>query len=158
MLRKPLNLSLMKSKLFLLSFAFFLVTGVSFAQNKKAPKSIITEGVSIKKYHNKQELERKQKGELLTLYVERIESLVRLLPYIAFATKPGVTMSTLGIPNDNDNRKILDSQFEATDDFLESNAEFQGRILPYSDTNDLIAAILFYEETMKSLHEYSEFH
>ena len=99
-----------------------------------------------------------QKGELLVLYIERIESLVKTLPYIAFATKPGVTLSTLGIPNNNDNRKILDSQFEATSDYLKTTVNFQKTILPYSDTSNLIAAILFYEETMKSLHEYSEFH
>ena len=99
-----------------------------------------------------------QKGQLLTLYIERIESLVKTLPYIAFATKPGVTMTTLGIPNTNDNRKILDNQFEATNDFVEATIEFQNSILPYSDTRNLIGAILFYEEIMKSLHEYSEFH
>ncbi|RED49309.1 hypothetical protein [Seonamhaeicola aphaedonensis] len=148
----------MKTKIFLLGFCLFLVTGLSFAQKKKQPKSIINDKVAIKKYHSKDELDRKQKGELLVLYIERIESLVQLMPYIAFATKPGITMSTLGIPNDNDNRKILDEQFEATDDFIEKNKVFQQRILPYSDTDDLVSAILFYEDTLKSLHEYSEFH
>jgi len=147
----------MKIKMVLFSFSFFLIAGIGFAQKNKEAKSIIS-NVAIKKYHNKEDLERMQKGELLVLYVERIESLVKLLPYIAFATKPGVTMTTLGIPNDSDNRKALDNQFEATDDFLKSTGEFQSRILPYSDTDNLIAAILFYEETMKSLHEYSEFH
>lgn len=145
-------------KIILLSFSFFLAMGVGYAQKKNEPKSIISDNVAIKKYHNKEELDRMQKGELLELYKERIESLVKLLPYIAFATKPGVTMTTLGIPNDSDNRKALDDQFEATDDFIKSTVEFQNRILPYSDTNNLISAILFYEETMKSLHEYSEFH
>lgn len=148
----------MKTKLFFLSFCFILVSGIGFAQKRKQPKSIISDGVSIKKYHSKDELDRMPKGELLVLYVERIESLVKLMPYIAFATKPGVTMSTLGIPNDSDNRKALDDQFEATDEFLESTAEFQKRILPYSDTDDLVSAIIFYEETLKSLHQYSEFH
>ncbi|MDP5158619.1 MAG: hypothetical protein NWQ07_08595 [Flaviramulus sp.] len=148
----------MKIKIILLSFSFFLMASIGFAQKNKEAKSIISEKVAIKKYHNKAELEGMQKGELLTLYIERIESLVKTLPYIAFATKPGVTMTTLGIPNTNDNRKILDSQFEATDDYITSTVEFQNTILPYSDTNNLIAAILFYEEIMKSLHEYSEFH
>ncbi|MGC1203740.1 MAG: hypothetical protein WA839_02510 [Flavobacteriaceae bacterium] len=148
----------MKIKTILICFSFFLIAGVGFAQKKNAPKSIIPEGVSIKKYHNKSDLERMGKGELLGLYTERIESLVKLLPYIAFATKPGVTLSTLGIPNDSDNRKMLDNQFEASDSFLEATREFQEVILPYSDTKNLISAILFYEETMKSLHEYSEFH
>lgn len=148
----------MKIKILLCCFSLFLVTGIGFAQKRNEPKSIINEKVSIKKYHNKEELERMPKGQLLALYVERIESLIETLPYIAFATKPGITMSTLGIPNESDNRKILEKKNEATKDFLEANTEFQKSILPYSDTNNLISAILFYEEIMKSLHEYSEFH
>ena len=148
----------MKTKIIICSVVLLLVSGFGYAQKKNEPKSIISEKVAIKKYHNKEELERMQKGELLVLYMERMEVLVKTLPYIAFATKPGITMSTLGIPNDSDNRKILDSQFEATDDYLKATNEFQSKILPYSDTNKLIAAILFYEEIMKSLHEYSEYH
>lgn len=148
----------MKTKLIFVSFCLLLVSSVCFAQKKKGEKSIIRDDVAIKKYHNKSELDRMHKGELLELYIERIESLVKLMPYIAFATKPGVTMSSLGIPNDNDNRKSLEEQFESTDKFLENTAEFQHRMLPYSDTDDLVAAIIFYEETLKSLHQYSEFH
>ena len=148
----------MKIRIILISFSLFLVTGISYAQKNKGPKSIISEKVAIKKYHNKEELEDMQKGQLLGLYIERIESLVKLLPYIAFATKPGVTMATLGIPSDKDNVAALDDQFEATANFLEINTDFQKRILPYSDTNKLVSAILFYEETLKSLHEYSDFH
>lgn len=147
----------MKTKIILFSLILFLAAGVSYAQKKNEAKSIISEKVAIKKYHKKEELERMQKGELLTLYTERIEVLTKTLPYIAFATKPGITMTTLGIPNDNDNRKILDSQFEATDEYLKATNEFQTRILPYSDTNKLISAIIFYEEIMKSLHEYSAY-
>lgn len=148
----------MNKRIFLLSFCFILMFGITHAQKSKGPKSIISENVGIKKYHNKEELERLPKGELLGLYTERIESLVKLLPYIAFATKPGVTLVSLGIPDDKENNKVLDSQFEATDDFLESTREFHQNILPYSDTSKLIAAILFYEDMMKSLHEFSEFH
>ena len=141
-----------------LSFALFLLTSLGFCQKRNEPKSIISDEVKIKKYHNKSELDQMQKGELLVLYKERIASLVKILPYIAFATKPGVTMVSLGIPNDSDNRKSLEDQFEATEDFLAMTNEFQNRILPYSDTKNLLAAILFYEEIMKSLHEFSEFH
>ena len=147
----------MKLKIFICSFSFLLVASVSFAQGKKDPKSIISEKISIKKYHNKEELDRMQKGELIALYTERNQVLVRTLPYVAFATKPGITMSTLGIPNNSDNRKALEDQFETTDDYLENATEFHKVYLPYSDTKNLIAAILFYEEIMKSLHQYSEF-
>jgi hypothetical protein len=148
----------MKIKIIIFCFSLFFVVSNGFAQKKNEPKSIIREDASINKYHNKEELERMQKGELLDLYIERIKVLVKTLPYIAFATKPGVTMSTLGIPNDKDNRKILDDEFEATDDYLKQSVEFQKQILPYSDTSNLISAILFYEETLKSLHEYSQYH
>lgn len=144
-------------KIILLSFSLFLVASVGFAQKKKAPKSIISEKVTIGKYHNKQELERMQKGALIDLYTERNQVLINTLPYIAFATKPGVNMTDLGIPNNNDNIKSLDNQFDNTDDYLENTLEFQREFLPYGDTRNLIAAILFYEDIMKSLHQYDEF-
>lgn len=149
----------MKTKLFLLSLSLFFVVNIGFSQKKvDEPRSIINGKIAIKKYYNKEELERLPKGELLVLYTERTEALVETLPYIAFATKPGITMATLGIPNDSENKKILDSKFDATSAFLNSNKAFQSKILPYSDTSKLISAIIFYEEILKSLHEYSEFH
>lgn len=147
----------MKIKLALLAFTLMFAINSSFSQKKKDPKSIIVDGVAIKKYHTIDDLEGMQKGELLVLYTERIESLIKVLPYIAFATKPGVTMSSLGIPNDNDNRKALEEQHKASDNFLETTSEFHNIILPYSDTSKLISAILFYEEIFKLLHEYSDF-
>ena len=148
----------MKPKFYLAFLFIMFFSGLSLAQKNKDPQSIISEEVRIKKYHSKDQLENMKKGELLTLYIERIESLVQLLPYIAFATKPGVTMNSLGIPDEKENRKILEDQKEATKDFMEQNREFQSKILPYSDTDDLISSILYYEEVLKSLHEYSEFH
>lgn len=157
---KPIthNRILMKPKFYLVCFFFLLFSGLGFAQKNKDSQSIISENARISKYHSKEELERMPKGELLTLYIERTESLVQLLPYIAFATKPGVTMSSLGIPDEKENRKILEDQKDATEDFLKKNSEFQSKILPYSDTSNLVSAILYFEETLKSLHEYSEYH
>jgi hypothetical protein len=147
----------MNLKIIIIGFSLFIVSSTGFAQKKKEDKSIISENVSISKYHNKEDLERLNKGELLILYIERIEVLVKIMPYIAFTTKPGVTMSDLGIPDNKDNQKALEDQFEAVNDFLKSSVEFQKQMLPYSDTKNLIAAILFYEETLKSLHLYREF-
>ena len=146
----------MKSKIIFLGVSLFLITSTGFSQKKgEIAKSIISSKVAIKKYHNKEELESMQKGTLLVLYIERIESLAKTLPYIAFSTKPGVTLSSFGVPNSKDNRKLLDNQFEATDDYLENTTEFQRELLPYSDTDKIVNAILFYEEIMKLLHEYN---
>ena len=145
----------MKTKLTGLSFVFLLMTSFGFAQ--KEPQSIITGKVSIAKYHDRSELENFPKGDLLTLYNERIEVIVKILPNIAFATKPGVTMTSLGIPDTKDNRKALEENEKAVNTYFESTMSFQNKVLPYSDTSILISAILFYEETLKSLHTYSEF-
>ena len=147
----------MKVKILLFSFSLFLVTGFGFAQKKKEEQSFITGKVAIDKYHDRDELEQKQKGELLNLYVERIEVIVKILPNIAFATKPGTTMTSLGIPDTKDHRKALEENIDAANDYFESTIEFQKKILPYSDRSNLISAILFYEETLKSLHTYNEY-
>lgn len=157
MLHNP-KLNTMKLKVFLLCFGLLMfATNSVSAQKRKEPKSIIIDAIEIKKYHNIDELERMPKGELLVLYKERIGSLIKILPNIAFATKPGVTMQSLGIPSDGDNRKALEKQHEETESYIETTTEFQDMILPYSDTDKLIAAILFYEETLKALHEYDQF-
>lgn len=146
----------MKGKIIFFSVFFLLATGIVSAQDKNAPKSIISTSALIKKYHDQKELQGMKKGELLELYIERIKVLVKTLPYIALATKPGVTMTDLGIPNDADNRKMLAEQAESTTNFLDVTVAFQRRMVPYSDTDNLVAAILFYENTLKSLHEFND--
>lgn len=147
----------MKTKFFLLTTAFLLITNIGYTQNKDEDKNIISGKVSIAKYHQRDELEKMPKGDLLNLYIERVEVVVKILPKIAFATKPGVTMASLGIPDTKDHRKAIEAENQATADYFESTIEFQKTILPYSDKSNLIAAILFYEETLKSLHRYNEF-
>ena len=156
----------MKTKPIILSVIFFLMLSFCFAQKEKAPKKVkkknapitmITGKVHITKYHSYDELNKLSKGDLLTLYSERIEVIVNILPSIAFATKPDVTMASLGIPVTKDNKKALEASREASIEYFDSTVEFQRKILPYSDTRDLIAAILFYEETLKSLHTYNDF-
>ncbi len=147
----------MKTKLTLFSILFFLMIGTSFAQKKDKSPSIISGKVNISKYHSREDLEKLPKGDLLTLYIERIEVIVNILPNIAFATKPGVTMASLGIPETKDNTKALEENIEASETYFDKAIEFQKKILPYSDTTDLIAAILFYESTLKALHTYEDF-
>lgn len=154
----------MRTKSTLLILTFMLLANVGFAQDKKssskkkeASMNIISGKVNISKYHNYDELDRMSKGELLTLYTERIKVIVNILPNIAFATKPGITMADLGIPDTKENKKALENNVEASVSYFDSTIEFQKIILPYSDTRDLIAAILFYEETLKSLHTYNDY-
>ncbi|MBU2929347.1 hypothetical protein [Winogradskyella psychrotolerans] len=147
----------MKTKSTLFCALFFLMISMSFAQKKEESQSIISGKVNISAYHSREDLKKMKKGELLVLYIERIEVIVNILPNIAFATKPGVTMENLGIPDTKDNKKALEENIEASVSYFDSTIEFQKKILPYSDTTDLIAAILFYESTLKALHTYEDF-
>ena len=147
----------MKTKSTLFCALFFLMFSMSFAQKKGDSQSIISGKVNISKYHSREDLKKMKKGDLLVLYIERIEVIVNILPNIAFATKPGVTMENLGIPDTKDNRKALEDNIDASTSYFDSTIEFQKKILPYSDTKDLIAAILFYESTLKALHTYEDY-
>ncbi len=147
----------LKSKFSLLTVVVLLCTTFAFAQKKKGQPSIIEGDVAINKYHDREELESMRKGQLLDLYNMRIEVIIKILPNIAFATKPGVTMSSLGIPDTKENRKALKENKEASTTYFSNTIEFQKIVLPYSDKNDLISAILFYEDTLKGLHTYNDF-
>ncbi|RMA64362.1 hypothetical protein [Ulvibacter antarcticus] len=144
-------------KLNLLTIVLLLFTTMAFAQKKGDDQILIRGDLNIKKYHDREELEAMQKGKLLDLYNIRIEIIINILPNIAFASKPGVTMTSLGIPDTKDNRKALKENLEATTTYFDNTIEFQKMVLPYSDKSNLIAAILFYEETLKALHTYNDF-
>lgn len=143
----------MKLKITLLGVVCLLTTYTSKAQESR---SIISPTAVIKTYHYQSDLKKMKKGELLDLYVERIQVLVKTLPYIALVTKPGITMEDIGIPKDNTNKKTFDTQAVSTETYLGTTIDFQQRLLPYADTDNIIAAILFYEQTLKSLQSFDE--
>ncbi|MGL2992977.1 hypothetical protein [Flavobacterium sp. TSSA_36] len=145
----------MKGKIIFFGLVFLLTIGVASAQTK-APQSIISRTALVKKYYTKTELEQLQKGPLLELYIERIKVLVKTLPYIALVSKPGVTLTDLGIPEDANNTKALNTQSESMNSFLDVTVDFQRKMVPYADKGNLISAILFYEETLKSLNSLGE--
>ncbi|MDR6845137.1 hypothetical protein [Flavobacterium granuli] len=117
------------------------------------PKSIVSTSASLRTYYDDKTLRAMSKGELVELYIERMKVIVKTLPHIALATKPGVTMTDLGIPDDADNRKALDLETEATQTYIEITVNFLRKMLPYADKNQLVTMVLFYESTLKSLHE-----
>lgn len=147
----------MKTKATIFTLIFTMIFSIGFSQKNEKSMKLITGKVSITKYHTLEQLNNLPKGDLLTLYIDRIEVIVNMLPNIAFATKPNVTMFTLGIPETRENKKALQANRLASVQYFDSTVLFQKLVLPYSDSRDLIAAILFYEDTLKSLHTYNDF-
>jgi hypothetical protein len=143
-------------KITFLSLLFFIAINSATAQKTTSSTSIISIGASIKKYHLESELETMQKGQLLDLYIERIQTLINTLPYIALTKKPGVTMKDVGVPDTSENIKSLSGQKENTQKFLQTTIEFQRTMMPYSDKRNLIASILYYEAMLKELNQLNQ--
>ena len=141
----------MKKKIIFFSILFLAIGFTSYAQPKK-PKSIVMSVTTLKTYNEKATLETMNKGELISLYVERVKLLAQTMPYIALANKPGVTMDDVGIPSNPENTKLLDVEQESTLTFMTNNGDFLRKILPYADKSTLITCILFYENALKELH------
>lgn len=147
----------MKTKLFLLTISLVLISTVSsLAQKKDAPVTFISGKISIAKYHEREELKRMKKGKLIALYTERIESIINILPSIAFATNANVTMEDNGIPKTKENIEAVNENKAASVSYFDTTIANQNTLLPYCDKGDLITAILFYETTLKSLRHYGE--
>ena len=144
----------MKGKIIFFSIFMLALSSKTIAQAKpNMPKSIISTSAAVRTYHDDKTLKAMSKGELVELYIERMKVIVKTLPLIALATKPGVTLTDLGIPADDVNRKSLDLQSEATNVYLEVTVDFLRKMLPYSDKTQLVTMVLFYEQTLKALHE-----
>jgi hypothetical protein len=147
----------LNSKIKLLTVLILLITTITIAQKEEEQPFIISQDVVIKKYHSQDELENMQKGQLMILYNRRIEVLIKILPNIAFTSKPDITMSSMGIPYNKENRNALKDNIDAATTYVKNTLEFQEIVLPYSDKDNLISAILFYEETLKALYTYDDF-
>jgi hypothetical protein len=145
----------MKKDNFLLFLA--LMFFYSFiAQTKNMPKSIINTSAVINKFHEKSELDRMQKGPLVELYLERIKVLVNRIPFIALTNKRGVTMGDVGIPDNNENNKVLDRQHQAILDFLTETESCEKALTPFADKESIVNAILSYEEVIKDFRMLNE--
>jgi len=123
----------------------------SNAQNKTISKSIISPTAVVKKFHEKVELDDMQKGELVELYVERINVIAKKLPFIALTNKRGVTINDIGIPDNSDNNKLLDKQHETIKTFVSETEAFERTITPFADKQEIVEAILFCEMILKEL-------
>lgn len=133
---------------------FLLCSGEIVAQKstgKAVPPKIIINVRGISKFHNLKELQDMTKGQLIPLYKERVKILYNIFPYIGVTPKPGVSFADLGIPPSKENVAALDQEIITRSQFIDNNEKFLDAILPYSDTSNIVNAILFYEEVLKML-------
>ncbi len=136
--------------------ALFLLFSVSMYAQKPVGQLPIINVRGVSKYSNLKDLEAMNKGELKSLYLERVKILINIMPYMAITSKPGVTLKDLGVPESVENVNALKKETDNRALYLTSNAEFLDTIMSYSDKSVIVTAILFLEETMKKIHSGDE--
>lgn len=137
----------MKSITILLSFIF--ISTLSFAQIEK--NIFFNQKTLITKFHTIDELEGLKKGELVSIYTERANEIITVLPFIALTNESNVSLSDIGIKENSDNLKILGKHHETTTDAFESTSNIISEFIPYADTERIIWSILYYEEVIKKI-------
>lgn len=140
----------MKKIIFLSFLAIIAVNSVN-AQLTGITKSLINTSAVVKKYHQKNELEEMKKGDLVDLYIERINVIINRVPFIALTNKRGVSISDLGIPTSSNNIKVIENQQENIKIFIEGTEKFERTLAPFADKPDLIDAIIYLESMVKEL-------
>lgn len=147
------NRKRMKNILILATALLLFGSTDAFAQPKAVKaRSIISAGSSIRTYNERKALEGMLKGELIELYKERVRILINILPNIALASKPGISLVDIGVPDTNENKKALEDHQLAANTFLTETVQFQTNMLAFSDKVNLINCILFYENVLKQLN------
>lgn len=110
-----------------------------------------TPGVNDK-HHTIGELATMGKLDLSNIYVEQVQKLTLLLPYVPFNQKgEAVSLAKMGVPSTKDNNdavKLLDASGGSHNERL---AEGLNNVVPYADTKDIIRAILFLQDMIERI-------
>jgi hypothetical protein len=123
----------------------------SFSQSKTKEVTLINSQALIQRYHTIDELNAKAKGELITLYKERFKVLTFLLPYSALSTKAGMSLKELGIPENSENKTLLEKENKAGEVFNETVNVSLDNFIAYADKTSIVWSILFFEDTIRKL-------
>ncbi|WP_103865785.1 hypothetical protein [Aquimarina sp. I32.4] len=129
-------------------FAFFIMN-CSYAQLKK--NIFFEQATLIKKFHTIEELENLKKGQLISLYTNRVNEVITVLPYLALTNEAGVKLSDIGIKENSDNLRALNKHHGTNTEMLESSKNMISEFIPYADTEKIIWAILYFEEVIKKV-------
>ena len=141
----------MKSTYLNLLILFLFTTAAVSAQKTAAPKIVINiRGIGT--YSTLKDLQAMNKGDLITLYKERVKILINIIPYMGMTTKVGITLKDLGIPVSPENDKAMDKEVINRANYLLGLDEFLNTFIGYSDKSNLIYAIMFYEDELKKIY------
>lgn len=149
----------MKRKLVNLSFVFVLSSSslLSFSgySQESKPKAVADTSLSfvkvekIEKFYTKEELNKLPKLDLIAIYKSRLNYLIEVLPFISLHPEPGSTFHDMAIPETEANIAHLAKEAKNKKDFVKSLGETLDDVIPYSEKNNIIWSIMFFDEMIK---------
>lgn len=139
----------MKKITTLLLIIMSIVTISAQTRNKKS--ILYTQDKLVTTFHTIDELKELNKGELIQLYLERTREIFIVIPYLSLTNTPGTSLKDLGIEEDSDHIKVVEKNSEIADRAFAYTENTVRKLVPYSDTDDIIWSILYFEEMIKKM-------
>ncbi|WP_378181932.1 hypothetical protein [Aquimarina sp. SS2-1] len=103
------------------------------------------------RFHTIDELQDLNKGALIELYLERAKEIFIVLPYLSLSNKSGTSLGDVGIKEDSDHIKVVEKNNEIADRAFVYTANTIKELVPYSDTDKIIWAVLHFEKMIKKM-------
>jgi len=140
-----------KVLLVLVAILFVSVGNISAQSKNKTELTLVNSKSIITKYYTIEELTVLSKGDLINIYKDRFRVLINLMPYCALSTKPGATLKDLGIPENTDNKTLIEKEAKSMEVFDQYVNTSLDNFIAYADKNNIVWAILFFEETIRKI-------
>ncbi|TSE08154.1 MULTISPECIES: hypothetical protein [Aquimarina] len=121
------------------------------AQTKNQRSVLYTPDKLVTRFHTIDELQELNKGALIQLYLERTKEIFIAIPYLSLTNTAGTTLSDLGIEESSENIKVVEKNIEIARRAFEYTENTVKKLVPYSDTSDIIWSILYFEEMIKKM-------
>ncbi|MFN8416058.1 MAG: hypothetical protein U0U66_06975 [Cytophagaceae bacterium] len=130
--------------------AFFFSLNSQAQSNKSGGElTYVNASAKLTKTHTRAELEAMGKLDLTKIYQERIAIITELVPYLALHSKPGATLTEMGIPKTKENVAHLEKEVANKTEYLGSVNQTLTDVIPYADKENIIWSILFFEEMIQ---------
>ncbi|MCB9230268.1 MAG: hypothetical protein H6581_01275 [Bacteroidia bacterium] len=98
------------------------------------------------------DLDKLGKLQLTKIYIDQVQKLNLLIPYVPFNQKgEAVALTNMGIPNTKDNNAFIKKLDVSCSDHNQAIDSTMANVVPYADKPDIIKAILFIQDVIQRI-------
>jgi hypothetical protein len=132
-----------------IGFSFLSVLDGLAQQAPKDSALVFVKTPKIEKYYTKDELNKLNKLDLIDIYKSRLAYLIEILPFVSLHPEPGATFRDMAIPETDANKAHLNKETANKKVFVSSLFETLDDVIPYSEKNNIVWAIMYFDEMIK---------